>query len=272
MGDLDGKVAFITGVARGQGRSHAIRLAEEGADIIGLDICQDMETVPYPLATKADLEATRAEVERLGRRMVSAVGDVRDVAAIEQVVRAGVAELGGIDIVVANAGICPIGSDAPAYDAFLEVIDVNLTGVWNTVRAAAPILIEQGRGGSIILTSSTAGLKGLGGGSGGGEGYTASKHAVVGLMRTWATQYGQHNIRVNSVHPSGVATPMIINDAMLAFRREREEQGDTHVSNLLPVELVESIDVSNAIAWLASDAARYVTGVTLPVDGGQAAR
>jgi SDR family mycofactocin-dependent oxidoreductase len=271
MGLLDGKVAFITGIARGQGRSHAVRLAEEGADIVGVDICQDIPTLPYPLASRSDLDETVAQIEKLGRRIVATQADVRDAAALQAALDAGVAELGcGLDIVIANAGICPIGSDAPDAAQFKDVVDVNLTGVWNTVRAAAPILIEQGRGGSIVLTSSTAGLKGLGGPSGGGEGYAASKHAVVGLMRTWAVQYGKHAIRVNTVNPSGVATPMIINEAMLKFRQERE--GAAELTNLLPVEFMEAIDVSNAICWLVSDLGRYVTGVALPVDGGQAAR
>lgn len=272
MGVLDGKVAFITGVARGQGRSHAVRLAEAGADVIGVDLCRDMVTVPYPLASESDLQETAAAVAQRGRRMVATRADVRDPDALEQALKLGLGEFGRIDIVLANAGVCPIGSAMPDADTFLDVLDVNLTGVWNTVRLTAPVLINQGRGGSIVLTSSTAGLKGLGGGSGGGEGYAASKHALVGLMRTWAVQYARHGIRVNSVHPSGVATPMVLNEAMARFRRQREEAGDTHLSNLLPVELVEAIDVSHAICWLVSDAARFVTGVTLPVDAGQAAR
>jgi SDR family mycofactocin-dependent oxidoreductase len=270
VGLLDGKVAFITGVARGQGRSHAIRLAEEGADIIGIDLCEDLRTVPYPLASEADLDETVESVQKLGRRIVATRVDVRDARALRDALGSGLSELGGLDIVIANAGICPIGSDAPDADQFKDVVDVNLTGVWNTVRAATPVLVEQGRGGAIVLTSSTAGLKGLGGGSGGGEGYAASKHAVVGLMRTWAVQYGKHNIRVNCVNPSGVATPMILNEAMLKFREERE--GASELMNLLPVELLEPIDVSNAICWLVSDQGRYITGVALPVDGGQAAR
>jgi SDR family mycofactocin-dependent oxidoreductase len=270
MGLLDGKIALITGAARGQGRSHALRLAEEGADIIAIDLCAEIDTVPYPLATEADLAETAKLVEELDRRIVTAVADVRDSTALRTAITDAVAALGGLDIVLANAGICPIGSTEPDDLQFRDVIDVNLTGVWNTVRAAAPILIEQGRGGSIVLTSSTAGIKGLGGGSGGGEGYTASKTAVVGLMRTWAVQYGKHNIRVNTVNPSGVATPMILNEPMLKFREERE--GAAELTNLLPVELLEAIDISNAICWLVSDHARYVTGIVMPVDAGQAAR
>jgi SDR family mycofactocin-dependent oxidoreductase len=268
MGRVEGKVAFVTGAARGQGRSHAIRLAQEGADIIAVDLCEQIATVAYPLATPDDLAETVKEVEALDRRIVAKQADVRDQAALRAALDEGVAQLGGVDIVLANAGIAPMGAESEDRVAsWRDVVDVNLTGVWNTVEVAVPRLVEQGRGGAIVLTSSTAGLKGIGGGSGGGLGYTASKHGVVGLMRAYATNLAQHNIRVNSVHPTGVNTPMVVNEVMQRFL-EQDPSVAGAMSNLLPVELVEPVDISNAILWLVSDEARYVTGVTLPVDAG----
>jgi SDR family mycofactocin-dependent oxidoreductase len=267
MGLLEGKVAVITGAARGQGRSHAVRLAEEGADIIAIDLCQSISTVPYALATSEDLAETAALVEKYDRRIVTIEADVRDLPAMHKAVSDGVAQLGRLDIVIANAGICPIGSTTPSEDQFRDVVDVNLTGVWNIVRASLPILVEQGDGGCVVITSSTGGLKGLGGSSGGGEGYTASKHAVVGLMRTWANQYGKHNIRVNTVHPTGVNTKMIVNPFLRDFLANDPSAVGT-LQNLLPIDMIQPIDVSNAICWLVSDRARYVTGITLPVDAG----
>jgi SDR family mycofactocin-dependent oxidoreductase len=270
MGKLDGKVAFITGAARGQGRSHAIRLATEGAAIIAVDICRDLDTVPYPLGTPADLAETVAQIESLDRRVVAAQVDVRDAAALRAALNEGVAELGGVDIVLPNAGILgDLGNaDSDQDQYFREVIDINLTGVWNTISAAAPIMIEQGRGGSIVMTSSTQGLTGRGGnGSGALSGYCAAKHGVVGLMRSFANWLAPHNIRVNSVHPTGVDTPMIMNEAVGAMIEANPELAGA-LANLMPVQVIEAIDISNAIAWLVSDEARYVTGVTLPVDAG----
>jgi SDR family mycofactocin-dependent oxidoreductase len=267
VGKLEGKVAFITGAARGQGRSHAVRLAQEGADVIAVDLCRQIDTVPYPMATADDLARTVEEVEALDRRIVATQADVRSLPAMEQAVRDGVAQLGRLDIVLANAGIAPMGDEEEAARAWQDVIDVNLTGVWNTLRATAPVLVEQGRGGSIVLTSSTAGLKGIGGDSGGGQGYTAAKHGVVGLMRSFANTLGQHGIRVNSVHPTGVNTPMIVNEFMQQWLAQ-DPTITGALTNLLPVELIEAVDISNATVWLVSDDARYVTGVTLPVDAG----
>jgi SDR family mycofactocin-dependent oxidoreductase len=267
MGRVEGKVAFITGAARGQGRSHAVRLAQEGADIIAVDLCDQIATVAYPMATPDDLAETVKEVEALDRRIVAKQADVRDLAALRAAFDEGVAQLGGVDIVLANAGIAPMGSDnEDRVAAFRDVVDVNLTGVWNTVEVAVPTLVEQGRGGAIVLTSSTAGLKGIGGESGGGLGYTAAKHGVVGLMRGFAVNLAKHNIRVNSVHPTGVDTPMIVNEVMERFLAQSDMAGA--LTNLLPVDIVEPVDISNAILWLVSDEARYVTGVTLPVDAG----
>lgn len=269
MSTLAGKVALITGAARGQGRSHAVRLAAEGADIIAVDICQQIQTVGYPMSTREDLLQTVAEVEALDRRIIASEVDVRDSAALRAAVTDGAAALGGLDIVLANAGIAPGGGarDHPE-ETFRDIVEVNLFGVWNTVHAAAPLLIEQGRGGAIVLTSSTQGLTGRGGsGDAGLEGYCASKHGVVGLMRAFAHWLAPHNIRVNTVHPTGVDTPMIRNQGLERHMAENPALAAA-MSNLMPVPVIEPSDVSNAIAWLVSDAARYVTGVTLPVDAG----
>jgi SDR family mycofactocin-dependent oxidoreductase len=271
MGRFDGKVAFITGAARGQGRSHAVRLASEGADIVAVDLCQQIATVPYPLSTPADLAQTASEVEALDRRIVTVEADVRDSGALRAAAAEGVAQLGTIDIVLANAGIST-NFEGDADTLFKDVVDVNLTGVYNTVTACAPTMIEQGRGGAIVLTSSTQGLNGRGGdGNGSLSGYCASKHGVVGLMRSFAHWLAPHNIRVNTVHPTGVATPMIMNDAVSEWIEERPHL-TAIFTNLMDVDMVQPIDISNAIAWLVSDEARYVTGVTLPVDAGYTVR
>jgi SDR family mycofactocin-dependent oxidoreductase len=266
MGKLEGKVAFITGAARGQGRSHAIRLAQEGADIIAVDICAQIDSVPYPMATPADLAQTVKEVEALDRRIVARQADVRDEAGLKAAFDAGVAELGPVDIVLANAGIAPMSVREP-HATWQDVIDVNLTGVFNTVEAAIRSMIERGKGGAIVLTSSTAGNNGIGGPTRGGLGYTAAKHGVVGLMRSYANNLAPHSIRVNTVHPTGVNTPMIVNDAMQEFLTQDRSLSNA-MANALPVEMVEAVDISNAIVWLVSDDARYVTGVALPVDAG----
>jgi SDR family mycofactocin-dependent oxidoreductase len=266
---LDGKVALITGAARGQGRSHAVRLAELGADIIAIDICQQIDTVPYPLATKDDLQQTVAAVETFDRRIIARQADVRDATALRDAVTSGIAELGGVDIVLANAGVAVILADEPDPEQiFRDVVDVNMFGVWNTVHAAVPTMLEQDRGGSIVLTGSTQGLTGRGGaGTAGMEGYCAAKHALVGLMRTWANWLGPHGIRVNSVHPTAVDTPMINNESMHAYMAENPGIAAA-MSNLMPVPAIEASDVTSAVTWLVSDAARYVTGVALPVDAG----
>jgi SDR family mycofactocin-dependent oxidoreductase len=266
MGKLEGKVAFITGAARGQGRSHAIRLAQEGADIIAVDICQQIATVGYPMSTPDDLAETAKEVEALDRRIYAAQADVRDLAALKQAFNAGTAEVGPVDIVLANAGIAPM-SMHPQPEEWQDVIDVNLTGVYNTVQTAIPSMIERGQGGAIVLTSSTAGINGIGGDTPGGIGYTAAKHGVVGLMRTYANILAKHSIRVNTVHPTGVNTPMVVNEVMQEFLQQDPTMGQA-MMNALPVDLVQPVDISNAILFLVSDDGRYVTGVTLPVDAG----
>jgi SDR family mycofactocin-dependent oxidoreductase len=273
-GRMQGKVAFVTGAARGMGRSHAVRLAEEGADIIALDICADIDTVRrfYPGATPADLDETVRLVEATGAGIVAVQADVRDLAAVEAAVSEGVSRFGRLDTVVANAGIFnsarPTHKVAPA--AWADIVGVNLTGVWHTCRAATPYLIERG-GGSMILISSTGGLKGT---PHAGP-YSATKHGVVGLMRSIALELGQYRIRVNTVHPTGVATDMIHNRA--AFKLFLPDVAEPTLeqaaaafqsTNALPIPWVEPIDVSHAVLYLASDEARYVTGTELKVDAG----
>ena len=217
MGELDNTVAVITGAARGQGRSHAVALAKQGADIIAVDICADIDAIPYPLATKSDLDATAQLVRDAGRKVVPVVADVRDLAALEAGVQAGIDDLGDIDIVIANAGVVAIGDpETRAEPVFTTIVDTNLKGVWHTMLATVPSIIRKGRGGSVVLVSSSQGLIGRGGdGSAAMFAYAASKHGVVGLMRSAANAYAPHKIRVNSVNPSGVATPMIINDFVI---------------------------------------------------------
>jgi (+)-trans-carveol dehydrogenase len=272
MGRVEGKVAFVTGAARGQGRSHAVRLAQEGADIVAVDICAPVDTVTsYQLATPDDLEETVAQVEALDRRIIATQADVRDFAHLSQVLDEGVAELGRLDIVCANAGIYSTGRMVDLSEqTWQDVIDINLTGVWHTCKAAIPHLIATG-GGSMILTSSAVGLKA----SQNVGHYGAAKHGVVGLMRTLALELAADMIRVNSVHPTGVDTPMIMNDSLYrqmlpdAAHPTREDVIPIMSSmNALPVPWVEAIDISNAVLFLASDEARYVTGVTFPVDAG----
>jgi SDR family mycofactocin-dependent oxidoreductase len=275
MGRVEGKVAFITGAARGQGRSHALRLAQEGADIIAVDIAEEIESVKriYPGASEADLAETVKLVEALDRRIVARKADVRDYDALKAAFDEGVAELGRVDIVSANAGIFIFGEQAQdvSEQDWDDVIDINLKGVWHTVKAVVPTMIEQGTGGSIILTSSTAGIKGTPNVSQ----YTASKHGVVGLMKTFALELAPHSIRVNSVHPTGVATNMILNQATFKLFKPdadtvtQEEAAEVfRTTNALPIPWVEPVDISNAVLFLASDEARYITGVQLPVDAG----
>jgi SDR family mycofactocin-dependent oxidoreductase len=266
MGKLDGKVAFITGAARGQGRSHAIRLAQEGADVIAVDICKQLQSVGYPMATPADLEQTVKEVEGLGRRIVACQADVRDFDELQQAFDEGAGELGPATIVVANAGIGPSGmaSDQQQWD---EVLGVNLTGVWNTGRVAIPSMVRNGHGGAIVLTSSTGGLTGAPVHAAGMLGYTAAKHGVIGLTRSWANSLARHFIRVNSVAPTTVRTPMA-GDGNVAEIIEHVPQLAGSLTNAIPVEAVEAIDVSNAVLWLVSEEARYVTGSVIPVDAG----
>lgn len=271
MGSLDGKVAFITGAARGQGRSHAVRLAADGADIIGVDICADIASNGYPMGSRDELDETVALVEANGGKMLGSVADVRDFAALKAALDAGVEHFGRLDIVCANAGIAAMAfrelTDDEDLQMWTDVLDVNLVGSFHTAKAAIPHLIAGGRGGSIVFTSSTAGLKGFGGLQGGGLGYAASKHGIVGLMRTLSNALAPHSIRVNTVHPTAVNTMMAVNPAMTAFL-ENYPDGGPHLQNPMPVGMLEPEDISAAIAYLVSDAAQYVTGVTFPVDAG----
>jgi (+)-trans-carveol dehydrogenase len=273
-GRVEGKVAFVTGAARGQGRSHAIRLAEEGADIIAVDLAAQVDSVPYAMSTPDDLAQTVKEVEALDRRIVASQADVRDYGALKAAVDDGVAQLGRLDIVAANAGIFSFGrADVLEEQTWQDMIDVNLTGVWHAAKAAIPHIRAGGHGGSIVLTSSTAGLMPF-------ENmahYTAAKHGVVGLMRTLALELAPDFIRVNSVHPTSVNTDMIQNAATYELfapdltpeQRTKEVLGERFQTlNALPIKWVEPRDISNAVLWLASDESRYVTGVTLPIDAG----
>jgi SDR family mycofactocin-dependent oxidoreductase len=271
MSKLEGKVAFITGAARGQGRSHAVRLAADGADIIAVDICRNIATNGYDLAKPEDLNETVRLVEAQDRRIVAAEVDVRDYKQLKGLLARGVDQLGRLDIVVANAGIAPVGvdddDDEIAGAVFQDVVAVNLIGVWNTCRVSIPHLLSGERGGAMVLTSSTAGLKGFSGATSGAVGYTAAKHGVVGIMRTLANALASQNIRVNTIHPTGVNTAMVVNPVMQEWIENEPDDG-AYLGNPLPVELLEPEDISNAVSFLVSDEARYVTGVTFPVDAG----
>lgn len=276
-GRVEGKVAFITGAARGQGRSHALRLAEEGADIIAIDICEPIPSVRYKSATEEDLAETVRQVEGLGRKIVASKADVRDYAAIEAAVNDGVAQFGRLDIVCANAGIMVFSHpthETPAGD-WADTIGINLTGVWHTVKAAIPHIIAGGRGGSIIMTSSVTGTKS----APNLAPYNAAKHGVIGLMKTVANELGPQLIRCNAIMPTNVATDMILNEAVFkTFRPDVEHPTQdmfepiAQLFHSMPFPYIQPIDVSNAVLWLASDESRYVNGISLPVDMGSIAK
>lgn len=267
-GRVAGKVALVTGAARGQGRSHALRLASEGADILAVDVCAPLDHISYATATPDDLATTARLVTEAGGRVVTAEVDVRDAAGLAAAVAEGAATLGGLDIAVANAGVCSIQRwDEVTPELWDTVIGINLTGVWNTCTAAIPHLLERG-GGSMILISSTAGLKGqpfL-------TPYVASKHGLVGIMRSLSNELAARHVRVNSLHPTGVDTPMLNGMTGLTERIEASPDVGSLFLNSLPVDLVQPEDVSNAVLFLASDEARYVTGLTMTVDAGASAR
>jgi SDR family mycofactocin-dependent oxidoreductase len=268
-GRVEGKVALITGAARGQGRAHALRLAQEGADVIAVDICAPIPNVPYPAATQDDLAETAREVKALGRRVVSRVADTRDLEALKSVAADGAAQLGKIDIVVANAGICILAPwDKVTPDIFRDTIDINLTGTWNTVMATAPHLVRAG-GGSIVLVSSVAGLKSVPFLTP----YVASKHAVTGLSRAFAQELAKDDVRVNSLHPTGVDTPMAriatvdgLNPFEMALADNPRLRGVN--TNILPIQITEAQDQANAVLFLASDESRYITALAMTVDAG----
>jgi len=276
MGRVASKVAFVTGAARGQGRSHAVHLAEEGADIIAVDICSDIETNRYPLARPEDLEETVRLVEKTGRRIVTAQADVRDRTALADALRAGLDAFGKLDVVVANAGICPLGEDLPVQ-AWIDAVDVDLLGVINTVHVALPHL---GSGASIIMTGSVAGLlSSASSGSGpqglGGAGYNLAKRVLVEYSTTLAVKLAPLSIRVNAVHPTNCNTAMLQNEPM--YRTFRPDLPNPTVEEAyegfrafqgMPVAWVEPSDISYAVVYLASDESRFVTGLQLPVDAG----
>lgn len=271
-GRLDGKVALITGAARGIGRAQAVRFAQEGADIVALDVCGPIDTVLVPHSTPDDLDTTATLIREAGGRVHPEIVDVRDLAGMRAATDRGAARFGGLDVVCATAGITSRGMAVELDEnAWRTMLDVNLTGVWHTCRAGAPHLIARGAG-SVILTSSIAGLRGLVGVAH----YTAAKHGVVGLMRSLANELAPHHVRVNCVNPTNVDTPMIQNDVVSsAFRPDldrpptRAEFADAARSmNMLAVPWIDPLDVANAALFLASDEARYITAITLPVDAG----
>lgn len=277
MTERQGKVAVITGAARGQGRSHALRLAADGADIIAVDICADIESMDYSNASPEDLEETVRGVKKLGRRVVALRADVRDAEAINEAIDNGVAELGRLDIVLANAGIVRY-LDHPTYLAsqvWNDIIATNLSGAWNTVHAALPHILSGGRGGCVVLTGSTAGVRPVANTSVGSYAYTASKWGLVGLCRQLAATLAKDSIRVNVVHPTGVASGMTMNDAMQTFAAEAAAGGDNALAamqNAMPIDILQPEDISDAISFLVSDRAKWITGVSLPVDAGFAIR
>ncbi|MFC9664081.1 mycofactocin-coupled SDR family oxidoreductase [Nocardia sp. NPDC127606] len=262
--DLRGSVALITGAARGQGRSHAIRLAQAGANVIAIDICRDIKSLPYGLATRDDLQETVDAIESAGGTASSYVADVRDFEQIKNVVHDVLEKFGTVDVVVANAGIAPLSEDM-SMDQWRDVIDVNLSGVFHTVYACGEALKRQARG-SVILTGSVSAMSGFVGQTPGGFGYTASKHAVLGLMRAFALEWGPCGVRVNAVLPGGVATPMVVHNEMEGFL-SRIPQARRRPP-VMPVPIIDPKDISAAVVWLASEESRYVNGVALPVDGG----
>ncbi|NGP08479.1 mycofactocin-coupled SDR family oxidoreductase [Rhodococcus sp. 14C212] len=274
---LEDKVALVTGAARGQGRSHCIRLAEEGADIIAIDVCSPNETVAsFPLATDAELDETAAAVQRLDRRVLARQVDVRNLEDLEAVVAEGIEKLGRLDTVVANAAIVEWGKSWEFTEKqWRDIIDVNLNGVWNTARATVPALIEQDLGGSLVFTSSLAGSKGIANVAP----YVTAKHGIIGLMRCMAVELGPHRIRVNTVNPTNVDTPMIQHPTMWSYAvpdtaNPSTEQIESALAtmNAIPVPWIDPVDVSNAVVFLASDEARFITGVSLPVDAGAAVK
>jgi SDR family mycofactocin-dependent oxidoreductase len=274
MGSLDGKVAFITGAGRGQGRATALRLAGAGADVIALDIAASpLTSIPYELASSDDLDETVRLVEATGRTAFRGVADVRNLPEVQAVVAAGLEAFGKIDIIHANAGI---GSWSVTWEMseemWREMIDINLTGVFNATRAALPSMVKRGEGGVVILTSSTAGLIGYPNTAH----YTAAKHGVIGLMKVLAQELGPHKIRVNAICPTTVNTPLVINDATFElFAPHVENPGADDVRAAFEglnaykdLAWIEPEDVAEAVYWLCSDSARYITGIALPIDGG----
>ncbi|VEG45539.1 carveol dehydrogenase [Mycolicibacterium flavescens] len=269
---LAGKVAFITGAARGQGRAHAVRLAREGADIIGVDICENIASMTYPNASMADLDETERLVEKEGQRMVARKGDVRSYRDMLTAVDAGVEQFGRIDIIIANAGIVRLAGESDDFmQDWQDVIDTNLTGVYHTIRAALPVMRGGKQGGSIVITSSTAGLKGTASLNASGNAYAAAKRGVVALMQNLANYLAPEWIRVNTIHPTGVLSGMTQNDAMNALMAQAAEGGQNAISgmeNALPLPILQPEDVAHAVAFLVSEEAKFITGIQWPLDAG----
>ena len=272
MGRMDGKVVFVTGAARGQGRSHALRLAQEGADVIAVDACRQVETTPYPTATPEDLAETVRQVEVLDRRIVASQVDVRDLDGLTKAVADGMAQLGRLDVVLANAGIStPASTLDMDEETWQTMIDVNLTGVWKTVKAAVPHVIAGGRGGSVVITSSLAAIYA----NPNTAHYSAAKAGLVMFAKVLAKELAPQSIRVNTIHPTTVATDMILNEPTYKLFRpdlEHPTRADFEEAaltlNKLPIPAVEAVDISNAVLYLVSDDGRYVTGTTHVVDAG----
>jgi SDR family mycofactocin-dependent oxidoreductase len=276
MGSLEGRVAFVTGAARGQGRAHAIRLAQEGADVIAIDVCAPVSpTITYAPATPEDLDQTVRGVEAAGRKVLARHVDIRDGAAVQQIVADGVEQFGRLDILVANAGVLSWGRLWElSEDQWNAVIDVNLTGTWRTIRAAVPAMIEAGNGGSIIIVSSSAGLKAT---PGNGH-YSATKHGLTAMTNTLALEAGEFGIRVNSIHPYSIDTPMVEHEAMM----ELFKNFPSYLHSFVPMpfhpgdiggkrtrnEFMTADEVADVVAWLAGDGSATLSGVQIPVDRG----
>jgi SDR family mycofactocin-dependent oxidoreductase len=276
MGRLDSKVALVSGAARGQGRSHAIRMAEEGADVIAFDLCEDFASVDYPMGTESDLNETVLAIEALGRRVVVEKVDARDSVGLKRLVESGTSALGRLDIVVANAGILKTAPFLDVGDDLWEAtIGTNLTGVFKTVRAALPAILVGGRGGSIVLTGSTASVHG----HANTAPYSAAKHGVIGLTKVLANEYGGRWIRTNAILPTAVGTDMILNQATYTLMSGGDPNATQDQAlpgfqslNSLPVPWIEPLDVSNALLWLVSEEARYVNGALFAIDAGSTAK
>ena len=271
VGRFDGKVALVTGGARGQGRSHAVNLAREGADIVVLDLCGQIDSVRYPMSTADDLAETVKLVEQEDRRIVAIEGDVRDYDTVTGAVQRAVAELGSLDLVVANAGImATTGEESQRMEAWHDSIATMLTGVFYTVRASTQAMVEAARGGSVVITGSTSSFRGVAYNldmlNPGQVGYGAAKHGVLAIMKNFAMALGPHKIRINLVAPMGVRTPMVVNEF---FGGLVDDAPPGWMANALQIGLVEPQDISAAVLWLLSDEARYVTGTAIPVDSGQ---
>jgi len=267
------KVAFITGVARGQGRAHAVKLASKGMNIIGMDICADIASMNYPNASEDDLRETAKLVEAAGGEIVAEKGDVRSYDDLRRTLALGLDRFGRVDVLLANAGIVRL-SDEDEGDrdqTWTDIIEVNLTGVWRTVEVVLPAIRAGGRGGSVVITSSTSGIKGTGTSQAGATAYTAAKRGLVGLMQVLANQYAPEMIRVNTIHPTGVATGMSVNPAMEKLMAQAAAGGKNAISsmqNALPINILQAENIADAVAWLVSDEASYITGIQLPLDAG----